>query len=127
VIEMMNRVRPPNSVSRVTARVGAAALRNIPAMQAQVAAVIAQRDAFAADLRDLGAVVYPSVTNFLLTNWGSPQTAQSIYEWLEARGMVVRNYSAHPLLPGHLRMTVRTEEQNARLLAALREWRGQRT
>jgi histidinol-phosphate aminotransferase len=92
-------------------------------MQAQVAAVVAQRDAFAADLRDLGAVVYPSVTNFLLTNWGGPETAQSIYDWLEARGMVVRNYASHPLLPGHLRMTVRTAEQNARLIAALREWR----
>jgi histidinol-phosphate aminotransferase len=126
VIAMMNRVRPPNSVSRVTARVAAAALRNIPAMQAQVAAVVAQRDAFAADLRDLGAVVYPSVTNFLLTNWGSPEMAQSIYDWLEARGMVVRNYAEHPLLPGHLRMTVRTEEQNARLIVALREWRQQR-
>ena len=39
VIGMMNRVRPPNSVSRVTARVGAAALRDPDAMRANVAAV----------------------------------------------------------------------------------------
>jgi histidinol-phosphate aminotransferase len=125
VIAMMNRVRPPNSVSRVTARVGAAALRDIPAMRANVAAVIAQREPFADALWEIGAHVYPSVTNFVLTRWESPAIAQSVYDFLEARGMVVRNFSAHPLLPGHLRITVRTAEENARLLAALRAWRGQ--
>ncbi len=126
VIGMMNRVRPPNSVSRVTARVGAAALRDIPAMRANVAAVIAQREPFADALWEIGAHVYPSVTNFLLTRWENPAIAQSVYEFLEARGMVVRNFSSHPLLPGHLRITVRTADENARLLAALKEWREQR-
>ena len=123
VIALLNRVRPPNSVSRVTARVAAAALRDIPAMRVQVAAVVAEREPFAAGLADAGARVYPSVTNFLLTDWGSPQRAQAVYDWLEARGMVVRNFATHPLLPGHLRITVRTSEQNAKLLAALAEWR----
>ena len=66
------------------------------------------------------------MTNFLLTRWESPAVAQSVYDWLEARGMVVRNFSQHPLLPGHLRITVRTAEENARLLAALKEWRRER-
>ncbi len=123
VIGMMNRVRPPNSVSRVTARIGAAALRDIPSMRANVAAVIAEREPFADALWECGAHIYPSVTNFLLTRWESSVVAQSVYDWLEARGMVVRNFSAHPLLPGHLRITVRTAEENARLLAALKEWR----
>lgn len=127
VVEMLNRVRPPNSVCRVTARVAAAALRDVPAMRAQVAAVVAQRDPLAADLRDLGAIVHPSVTNFLLTDWGSPERAQAVSDFLEARGMVVRNFAHHPLLPGHLRVTVRTPAQNARLVAALREWRRSQT
>jgi len=123
VIALMNRVRPPNSVSRVTARIAAAALRDLPAMRAQVATVVAEREPLAAGLADTGAHVYPSVTNFLLTNWGSPETAQSVYDWLEAHGIVVRNYARHPLLPGHLRLTVRTREQNARLLEALAAWK----
>ncbi len=125
VIGMMNRVRPPNSVSRVTARVGAAALRDPAAMRANVATVVALREPFADALWEIGAHVHPSVTNFLLTRWESPAVAQSVYDWLEARGMVVRNFSSHPLLPGHLRITVRTAEENARLLAALKEWRRQ--
>ena len=59
-----------------------------------------------------------------LRPWHTLQ-AQAVYDWLEARGMVVRNFSEHPLLPGHLRITVRTPEQNARLLAALKQWRQQ--
>ncbi len=123
VIELLNRVRPPNSVCRVTARLGAAALRDLDGMRTNVAAVLAQREPLADGLREAGARVYPSDTNFLLTRWTSAAQAQSLYDWLEARGMVVRNYADHPLLPGHLRFTVRTARQNARLLAAVDEWR----
>jgi histidinol-phosphate aminotransferase len=121
IVALLNRVRPPNSVSMVTARVGAAALRDVAAMRAQVEAVIAQREPFAAGLRAAGAHVYPSETNFLLTHWGDAAAAQAVYDRLERRGIVVRNFARHPLIPGHLRVTVRTAEQNARLLAALRD------
>src|SRR5205823_3931112 len=40
VISYLNRVRPPNSVCRVTARLGAAALRDLPAMRANVDSVL---------------------------------------------------------------------------------------
>lgn len=119
VAALLNRVRPPNSVSVVTARVAAAALRDIPAMQAQVAALVAAREPFAAGLRAAGAHTYPSVTNFLLTCWPDPAAAGAVYDRLEARGIVVRNFARHPAIPGHLRITVRTPEENARLLAAL--------
>lgn len=123
VAALMNRVRPPNSVSMVTARVAAAALRDLSGMRAHVAAVIAERAAFANGLRTIGAHVYPSVTNFVLTRWPDPATAQAVYEWLEMRGMVVRNFARHAIIPGHLRITVRNAEENARLFGALAEWR----
>jgi histidinol-phosphate aminotransferase len=126
IVELLNRVRPPNSVCRVTARVGAAALRDLDTMRANVRAVLAQRQSLTDGLREVGARVYRSDTNFLLTDWGSSEAAHSLYRWLEARGMVARNYADHPLLPGHLRLTVRTAIQNARLVAAADDWRGQR-
>lgn len=119
VVELMHRVRPPNSVSRVTAQLGASALRDLDGMRANVRRVLEQREPLADALRELGAVVHPSVTNFLLTDWGSADAAQDVYDHLEAQGMVVRNLAHHPLLPGHLRVTVRSAEENARLVAAL--------
>lgn len=119
VAAMMNRVRPPNSVSVVTARVAASALRDLDGMHAHVAAIVAEREPFAAALRAAEAHVYPSVTNFLLTRWPDPATAQAVYTWLEGRGIVVRNFANHPLIPGHLRITVRNADENARFLAAL--------
>jgi histidinol-phosphate aminotransferase len=119
VIDLLNRVRPPNSVAFVTARLGAAALRDLPAMRANVEAVLAQRAPLAAGLRVAGALVHPSDTNFLLTHWGSPAEAQAVADLLERRGIVVRNYANHPELPGHLRLTVRSAPDNARLLTAL--------
>jgi len=125
VIDLLNRVRPPNSVSYVTARLGAAALRDLPSMRANVEAVLAQREPLADGLREVGAVVHPSDTNFLLTGWGSPTEARSVAAWLESHGMVVRNYADHAHVPGHLRITVRTATDNARLLGSLAERRSQ--
>jgi histidinol-phosphate aminotransferase len=119
VVELMNRVRPPNSVSRVTARLGAAALRDPASMRQNVARILAQREPMTSGLSELGADVVPSSTNFLLTRWAGPEEAQEVYDHLEARGMVVRNYARHHQLPGHLRITVRSGEDNQRLLAAL--------
>lgn len=119
VIELLNRVRPPNSVSYVTARLGAAALRDLPTMRANVETILAQRMPLTIGLRSAGALVHPSDTNFLLTHWGSPADAQAVADLLERRGIVVRNYAHHPELPGHLRLTVRTAADNARLLTAL--------
>lgn len=119
-IDLLQRIRPTNSISVVTARVAAAALRDLPAMWANVADIADAREPLAAGLRAAGGRVYPSVTNFLLSDWGSPAAAQEIAGRLERRGIVVRNYAQHPWLPGHLRITVRSHEQHARLLAALR-------
>ena len=126
VVELLNRVRPPNSVSMVTARLGAAALRDPASMREHVDAIVGQRAPLVDGLIELGAVVPPSVTNFLLTTWGTPADAHSLAAWLESRGIVVRNLADHPQVPGSLRISVRTAEQNARLLAAIGEWRAGR-
>ena len=118
-VVLLQRLRPTNSISVVTARIAAAALRDLPAMEANVADIADAREPLAAGLRAAGAWVHHSVTNFLLTDWGSPAAAQAVATRLERRGIVVRNYAQHPWLPGHLRITVRSADQNARLLAAI--------
>ena len=71
-----------------------------------------------AGLAELGFTCPPSAGNFVLVDLGRP--AGPCYEALLRRGVIVRpvgNYG----LPYHLRITIGTQEQNRRLLEALRE------
>ena len=60
--------------------------------------------------------VLPSDANFLLTEFAAPQAALAAGC---SAGLLLRDLSANPRLPGCLRLTVGTPEQNERLVAAL--------
>jgi len=75
----------------------------------------------AAALRDAGWDPQPSTTNFLLVAFPSSQAAETAAEGLLSRGLIPRTFpEGHPL--AHcLRLTVRNEEQDDRLVSAARE------
>lgn len=118
VARWLNRVRPPNSVGSLSVALAAVALQDLPRLRQNVATILGNREALAADLRRLGLRLFPSATNFLLAE--VPQ-ARAVAQALLRQGIVVRDVSARPLLAGCLRFTVRTPEQNQRLVAALRQ------
>ena len=113
--------RPPGSVAIPSVAVVAAALRDPDALAANVARVARERvrlaDAFAA----AGFPASPSVTNFLLLDFGGRPTARTMAEGLLARGLVPRTFGADHPLAGHLRFTVRDEAEDDRLIAAFTE------
>ncbi len=79
-----------------------------------------RREAFAADLRALGARVSPSAANFLLCDFG--RDMRPVIEALRGRHILVRPCGRFPgLTDGHVRLAVRTEAENKRLIAALGE------
>ena len=63
--------------------------------------------------------VLPSQCNFILVGVGA-RDGRQLYDRLLRKGVIVRPMNAYGL-PHHLRVTVGTAEENARLLAALRE------
>jgi histidinol-phosphate aminotransferase len=80
--------------------------------------ILDERERVAARLVSAGWAVLPSVTNFLLVRPDGPAA-----EWataLMARGLVVRSYPGGPLVDW-LRITVRSDDENARLLAGIEE------
>ena len=78
----------------------------------------ARREGFAAALRGLGAKVYPSDANFLLCDFG--RDMGPTIDALRRRGMLVRPCGMFPgLTDGHVRLCVRTEAENRRLIDAL--------
>jgi histidinol-phosphate aminotransferase len=113
--------RPPGSVSTVSVTVVTEALADPRGMQANVARVDAERDRLADGLREAGWSVGPSVTNFLLVDFGTIDRAAAVATGLLRRGLVPRTFAAsHPLAHG-LRLTIRDREGNDRLIAAARE------
>jgi len=116
-IAEIERFRPPGSISTVSATIGEAALRRPDAMRATVARLAAERERFAERLRSLGWLVHPSVANFLLVRPDGSGPAAAVAARMLARGMVPRTFDLRHPLADHLRLTVRTPEDDDRLVA----------
>ena len=113
------KVKDSYNVDAVSARVGAAAIRDTAHALANVERVRASRARLAAGLAASGCRVWPSDANFLLVRPPGGD-ARSVHARLRAEGILVR-YFDEPPLADRLRITVGTSAQNERLLAVLRQ------
>jgi histidinol dehydrogenase len=113
----LRRVRPPGSISVVSEALGVQALRDLDGMRERVSRIVASRDMLSRAIADLGLPVRPSAANFLLV-----QTGDGAASSLLRRGLVVRTFPIASPIAGFIRITVRTAEENARLVDALSEW-----
>jgi len=114
----LRRVRPPGSISVVSEALGVQALRDLDGMRERVSRIVASRDTLSRDITGLELPVHPSAANFLLV-----QTGDGAASWLLRRGLVVRTFPKGSPLAGFIRITVRTAQENARLVDGLSEWR----
>lgn len=118
VIAAMEPYRPPGSVSTVSVTVATAVLADDTIAAAAVESVERERDRLATGLARAGWRPGPSVTNFLLIDFDSPERAGAVAEGLLRKGLVPRTFpSSHPLAD-HLRLTVRSTDEDDRLIAA---------
>jgi histidinol-phosphate aminotransferase len=120
LIGHIDKVRPPYNVSVLNAECALFALEHADEYARQAAQIKVERARLIADLGKLPDVtVYPSEGNMILTR--VPDAARA-FAGMKARGMLVKNVSTmHPLLANCLRLTVGTADENAQLLAALRD------
>lgn len=120
-LEPIERYRPPGSVSIVSVTVGAAVLADPDLPRPEIERVTAERRRLADGLATAGWHVEPSVTNFVVVRFETDAEAGTAAGQLLARGLVPRTFGrAHPLA-ACLRLTVRSAEENDRLIAAARE------
>jgi histidinol-phosphate aminotransferase len=120
LIARMNPYRPPGSVSVVSVTMVTEALLDDTILEANLARVAAERDRLSTALLEMGWSVGPSVTNFLLIDFGSAAAADTVAEGLLSTGLVPRTFpEGHPLAD-HLRITVRDPDENDRLIAVAR-------
>ena len=117
LIATLNPYRPPGSVSTVSVTLVTEALRDPRILDDNLARVAGERSRLGDALRRFGWSVGPSVTNFLLVDFGSIERAAAVAEALLAKGLVPRTFGASHPLADHLRLTVRDPLENDRLIA----------
>jgi histidinol-phosphate aminotransferase len=117
MIGWLARVRPPWSVNSVAQLAGVAVLRDIAYYRACLAALDKAKADLTCDLRGLGLEPLPSATPFFLVQAGN---GLAFREALLRCGMLVRACASFGL-PGHIRIATRRPEENARLVAAIRQ------
>ena len=119
-VERLERLRPPGSISTMSAAVATAALRRPGLARANADRLAEERSWFAEALRGVDLHPYPSVTNFLLLRIGDHVAAEATAERLLQGGIVTRTFGPANPLRGHLRITVRSRTENERLLEVIR-------
>ena len=103
-----NPYRPPGSVSTVSVTIVTEALRGPEARRPPTSSgSTRERERLRDGLAAAGWSVGPSVTNFLLVDFGSVERAAAVAEGLLQRGLVPRTFPAGHPLADHLRLTVR--------------------
>ena len=113
-IDEVMKVRLPYHLSLLTQAAATAALGAAERQLAQVASIRGRRDRLAADLTALGLTVEPSSSNFLL--FGCFDDTHGLWQKLLDQGVLIREVGP----AGFLRVTVGTDDENARFLDALK-------
>lgn len=121
VIDVLNRIRGPFNVSGPGIAAGVAAVQDKDFMARAIAHNTKWLDWLSTELRALGLGVTPSVANFVLVDFGSPERAAAADKHLQSRGVIVRAVGAYGL-PSCLRISVGSEEGNRAAIAALKEF-----
>lgn len=118
VIDAFAAVRQPYTVDVVAQLAAREVVARRDDFRETIAHLRANRDRLAAELSEMDGVrVWPSEGNFLLVR---VPVASEVRAWLrDERSILVRDFSSTPGLEDCLRVTVGTEEENARLVEAL--------
>ncbi|MFT4061692.1 MAG: histidinol-phosphate transaminase [Edaphocola sp.] len=119
LIGLLNKVKPPYNVSLLNQQAALNALNHLDLFEGNKKIILEQRNYLSSELSLIPQVVhvYPSDANFLLVK---TTDADGIYQFLTAQKIIVRN--RNKVAPGCLRITVGTENENKKLIAALQNY-----
>jgi histidinol-phosphate aminotransferase len=120
VVDLLSRILPPYGLPTPTIEAALASLEGdtMTLMAERIAGLRAERARVGAALAAHPAIlrVHPSAANFLLVETSAPQ---ALVDAARAHGLLIRDFSRDPDLPGCLRISIGSAEQNDLLLSAL--------
>ena len=119
VIDQLQRRALPWSVSTLASTVALQLPKHREEIRADLQKNTVRRGQLTTLLEELQAEVWPSQSNFLLADFKRDMTP--VAQWLKTQGILVRTCASFGLPPQFLRLAVRTEKENVRLIQALKE------
>lgn len=122
IIHYMNNVKYPYNINEAAQQLALQGLKNIEQVNDWTKTTIEQRSWLEQQLSQLPVTekIFPSDANFLLVKMTG---ADHIFKYLQTKGIIVRNRNTTKGCEGCLRITVGTEEENKKLIEALKEYR----
>ncbi|MEQ1652480.1 MAG: histidinol-phosphate transaminase [Hyphomicrobium sp.] len=123
IADALNRIRGPFNMSSPSIACGAVAMDDVAHADAAKAHNDIWLPRVSRELEALGFKVTPSVANFVLFHFPSSntKTASGADDYLKSKGVIVRKVGAYGF-PDALRMTIGSENDNIRALAALKDY-----
>ena len=121
LVSEIDKVRPPYNISVLNSEAALFALEHADVFAAQAAELRAQRSALITALRALPGIekCWDSEANMVLVRVAD---AARTYAGMQARKVLIKNVSTmHSTLANCLRLTVGSADDNARMLAALKD------
>ena len=117
VARIIESVRLPQNMTAFGIAAACRALADQDGLAERVQMIIEERERLSGELQRRGWSVLPSKANFVLAR--PPQPATNVSEWLQGGGLIVRSYPGHPRLNDWVRLSVRSPEEDDRLLSRL--------
>ena len=123
IADVLNRIRGPFNLSAPGIACGAAAMADTAHMETAKRHNDAWLPWVSTQLTNLGFAVTPSVANFVLFHFpeGSAKNAAAADIFLKSQGVIVRKVGAYGFANA-LRMTIGSEADNRRAIAALKTY-----
>jgi len=120
IADVLNRIRGPFNLSSASIAAGAAAIEDVEHMEKAARHNETWLPWLEREIAALGLAVTPSVANFLLIHFPPlpGRTARDADAYLKSQGIILRAVASYGL-SDCLRMTIGTEEENKRVVAAL--------
>ncbi|MFT6809202.1 MAG: histidinol-phosphate aminotransferase [Saprospiraceae bacterium] len=121
IIGFLNKVKPPYNLGSHTQKEALEILNNSVVQSEQILVIKEERDRLVVFLNEVSGVekIFPSDANFLLIRL---KYHLELKDFLETRGIIVRDRSKLPGCEECLRITVGLHRENARLIAAINEF-----
>ena len=120
IISVLNTIKPPYNINELTQQKAIEQLSKLSKINIQVNTILRERETLIKNLQTVDIIdnIYSTDANFVLIK---VDDANKRYNQLIKKGIVVRNRTNQPLCNNCLRITIGTDEDNKKLIKALKK------